>query len=148
MIKFHAFSAFSELESKTAITYGSQLVVNNAIELAELFGVSSLIIGSTIIAIGTSLPEIAGTISAAKMRKPDIVFGNIFGSNLFNIGLVGGVAISISPGGILTDVDYQMFLMYFVSFLVIFLSRNLIKRNNILSYAFTGFYILFLISLF
>ena len=96
--------------------------MNNAIELAELFGVSSLIIGSTIIAIGTSLPEIAGTISAAKMRKPDIVFGNIFGSNLFNIGLVGGVAISISPGGILTDVDYQLFLMYFVSFLVIFLS--------------------------
>jgi len=134
--------------SLIATIYGSQLVVNNAIELAELFGVSSLIIGSTIIAIGTSLPEVAGTISAAKMRKPDIVFGNIFGSNLFNIGLVGGVAISISPGGILTDVDYQMFLMYFVSFLVIFLSRNLIKRNNILGYAFTIFYILFLISLF
>ena len=134
--------------SLIATIYGSQLVVNNAIELAELFGVSSLIIGSTIIAIGTSLPEVAGTISAAKMRKPDIVFGNIFGSNLFNIGLVGGVAISISPGGILTDVDYQMFLMYFVSFLVIFLSRNLIKRNNILGYAFTVFYILFLISLF
>lgn len=134
--------------SLIATIYGSQLVVNNAIELAELFGVSSLIIGSTIIAIGTSLPEIAGTISAAKMRKPDIVFGNIFGSNLFNIGLVGGVAISISPGGILTDVDYQMFLMYFVSFLVIFLSRNLIKRNNILGYAFTVFYILFVISLF
>ena len=134
--------------SLIATIYGSQLVVNNAIELAELFGVSSLIIGSTIIAIGTSLPEVAGTISAAKMRKPDIVFGNIFGSNLFNIGLVGGVAISISPGGILTDVDYQIFLMYFVSFLVIFLSRNLIKRNNILGYAFTVFYILFLISLF
>jgi len=134
--------------SLIATIYGSQLVVNNAIELAELFGVSSLIIGSTIIAIGTSLPEVAGTISAAKMRKPDIVFGNIFGSNLFNIGLVGGVAISISPGGILSDVDYQMFLMYFVSFLVIFLSRNLIKRNNILGYAFTVFYILFLISLF
>ncbi len=134
--------------SLIATIYGSQLVVNNAIELAELFGVSSLIIGSTIIAIGTSLPEIAGTISAAKMRKPDIVFGNIFGSNLFNIGLVGGVAISISPGEILSVIDYQMFLMYFVSFLVIFLSRNLIKRNNILGYAFTVFYILFVISLF
>ena len=58
--------------SLIATIYGSQLVVNNAIELAELFGVSSLIIGSTIIAIGTSLPEVAGTISAAKMRKPDI----------------------------------------------------------------------------
>ena len=75
-------------------------------------------------------------------------WNQIGGLTLASIGLVGGVAISISPGGILTDVDYQMFLMYFVSFLVIFLSRNLIKRNNILGYAFTVFYILFLISLF
>ena len=64
--------------SLLATLYGSQLVVDNAVAIAELFGVSSLIIGSTIIAIGTSLPEVAGTISAAKMRKPDIVFGNIF----------------------------------------------------------------------
>ena len=86
--------------SLLATLYGSQLVVDNAVAIAELFGVSSLIIGSTIIAIGTSLPEVAGTISAAKMRKPDIVFGNIFGSNLFNIGLVGATAIMISPGEI------------------------------------------------
>ena len=86
--------------SLLATLYGSQLVVDNAVAIAELFGVSSLIIGSTIIAIGTSLPEVAGTISAAKMRKPDIVYGNIFGSNLFNIGLVGATAIMISPGEI------------------------------------------------
>ena len=118
--------------SLLATLYGSQLVVDNAVAIAELFGVSSLIIGSTIIAIGTSLPEVAGTISAAKMRKPDIVFGNIFGSNLFNIGLVGATAIMISPGEISSVIDYQLFIMYFVSFIVIFLSRNLIKRNNLL----------------
>ena len=134
--------------SLLATLYGSQLVVDNAVAIAELFGVSSLIIGSTIIAIGTSLPEIAGTISAAKIRKPDIVFGNIFGSNLFNIGLVGATAIMISPGEISSVIDYQLFIMYFVSFIVIFLSRNLIKRNTLLGYLFIVAYILFLVSLF
>ena len=134
--------------SLLATLYGSQLVVDNAVAIAELFGVSSLIIGSTIIAIGTSLPEVAGTISAAKMRKPDIVFGNIFGSNLFNIGLVGATAIMISPGEIGSVTDYQLFIMYFVSFIVIFLSRNVIKRNALLGYLFILAYILFLVSLF
>ncbi len=134
--------------SLLATLYGSQLVVDNAVALAELFGVSSLIIGSTIIAIGTSLPEVAGTISAAKMRKPDIVFGNIFGSNLFNIGLVGATAIIISPGEISSVIDYQLFIMYFVSFIAIFLSRNVIKRNSLLGYLFIVAYILFLFSLF
>jgi len=134
--------------SLLATLYGSQLVVDNAVEIAELFGVSSLIIGSTIIAVGTSLPEVAGTISAAKMRKPDIVFGNIFGSNLFNIGLVGATAIMISPGQIGSVIDYQLFIMYFVSFIVIFLSRNVIKRNSLVGYLFIIVYILFLISLF
>ena len=134
--------------SLLATLYGSQLVVDNAVAIAELFGVSSLIIGSTIIAIGTSLPEVAGTISAAKMRKPDIVFGNIFGSNLFNIGLVGATAIMISPGEISSVIDYQLFIMYFVSFIAIFLSRSVIKRNSLLGYLFIVAYILFLFSLF
>ena len=134
--------------SLLATLYGSQLVVDNAVAIAELFGVSSLIIGSTIIAIGTSLPEVAGTISAAKMRKPDIVYGNIFGSNLFNIGLVGATAIMISPGEISSVIDYQLFIMYFVSFIVIFLSRNVIRRNSLLGYLFIAAYILFLVSLF
>ena len=134
--------------SLLATLYGSQLVVDNAVAIAELFGVSSLIIGSTIIAIGTSLPEVAGTISAAKMRKPDIVFGNIFGSNLFNIGLVGATAIMISPGEISSVIDYQLFIMYFVSFIAIFLSRNVIKRNSLLGFLFIVAYVLFLFSLF
>lgn len=131
-----------------ATIFGSSLVVNNAIDLAELFGISSLIIGVTVVALGTSLPEVAGTIAAARLKKPDIVFGNIFGSNLFNIGLVGATAIMISPGEISSVIDYQLFIMYFVSFIVIFLSRNVIKRNSLLGYLFIVAYILFLISLF
>ena len=80
--------------------FGSSLVVDNAIAIADLFNISSLIVGVTIIAIGTSLPEVAGAISAARLKKPDLIMGNVFGSNLFNIGLVGGSAIIFKPGEI------------------------------------------------
>ena len=101
--------------------FGSSLVVDNAIAIADLFNISSLIVGVTIIAIGTSLPEVAGAISAARLKKPDLIMGNVFGSNLFNIGLVGGSAIIFEPGEISSNIDYQMFLMYFVSFLAVLL---------------------------
>ena len=65
------------LLSLGATIFGSSLVVNNATDLAELFGISSLIIGVTVVALGTSLPEIAGTIAAARLKKPDLIFGNI-----------------------------------------------------------------------
>ena len=100
------------------------MVVDNAIQLAELFGISSIVIGVTVVALGTSLPEVAGTISAARLKKPDLVFGNIFGSNLFNIGLVGGASIIIQPGNIESDVTIQMFMMYFISLVVIIISRS------------------------
>src|SRR5210317_1983 len=131
-----------------ATIFGSSLVVNNATDLAELFGISSLIIGVTVVALGTSLPEIAGTIAAARLKKPDLIFGNIFGSNLFNIGLVGGASIVIQPGNIELDVLVQMFLMYFVSFLVIFLSRNTLKRSPLIGFSMLGAYSLFIFSLF
>ncbi len=134
--------------SLAATIYGSSLVVDKAIELAELFNISSLIIGVTIVALGTSLPEVAGTIAAARLKKPDIVFGNIFGSNLFNIGLVGGASIAIQPGGIESDVTIQMFMMYFVSLVVIIVSRSTVKRSPLVGYSMLGAYSLFIFSLF
>ncbi len=115
--------------SLTATIFGSTLVVNNAINLAEYFNISSIIIGVTVVALGTSLPEIAGTIAAAKMKNPDIVFGNIFGSNLFNIALVGGMSVSIAPGIIETDVTNEMIFMLLVSILVVLLSRTVVKKS-------------------
>ena len=128
--------------------FGSTLVVDNAIAIAELFNISSLIVGVTIIAIGTSLPEVAGAISAARLKKPDLVMGNVFGSNLFNIGLVGGSAIIIEPGEIASNIDYQMFLMYFASFLAVLLTRYVIKRNIVLGVIFLLIYFGFIFSLF
>jgi len=136
------------LLSLIATIYGSSLVVDNAIQLAELFGISSIVIGVTVVALGTSLPEVAGTISAARLKKPDLVFGNIFGSNLFNIGLVGGASIIIQPGNIESDVTIQMFMMYFISLVVIIISRSTVKRSPLVGYSMLAAYALFIVSLF
>ena len=128
--------------------FGSSLVVDNAIAIADLFNISSLIVGVTIIAIGTSLPEVAGAISAARLKKPDLIMGNVFVSNLFNIGLVGGSAIIFEPGEISSNIDYQMFLMYFVSFLAVLLTRYVIKRNVLVGIIFIAAYFGFIFSLF
>ena len=136
------------LLSLGATIYGSSLVVNNAIKLAELFDISSIVIGVTVVALGTSLPEVAGTIAAARLKKPDIVFGNIFGSNLFNIGLVGGASIILQPGSIESDVSIQMFMMYFVSLVVIIISRSTVKRSPLVGYSMLTAYVLFIFTLF
>ena len=81
-----------------AMLYGADLTVVNASRLASYFGVSELVIGLTIIAVGTSLPELAATIISAIKREHDIAVGNVIGSNIFNLlGVMAGPAI-IAPG--------------------------------------------------
>ncbi len=75
----------------------SRLLVWGAVEIAQAFGVSDLIIGLTIVAIGTSLPELASSIIAARKGEHDIALGNILGSNLFNTLAVVGIAGMIHP---------------------------------------------------
>ena len=134
--------------SLTATIFGSTLVVNNAVSLAEYFNISSIIIGVTVVALGTSLPEVAGTIAAAKMKNPDIVFGNIFGSNLFNIALVGGVSVSIAPGIIESDVTAEMIIMLVASLIVILLSKTIVKRSYLIGFTALISYSIFIYTLF
>ena len=75
----------------------SRLLVWGAVFIAQSLGVSDLIIGLTIVAIGTSLPELASSIAAVKKNEHDIAFGNVLGSNLFNTLGVVGIAGAISP---------------------------------------------------
>lgn len=75
----------------------SKLLVWGAVEIAHYFGVSDLIIGLTIVAVGTSLPELASSITAARKKEVDLAVGNIIGSNLFNTLAVVGIAGTISP---------------------------------------------------
>ena len=136
------------LLSVVATIYGSKLVVDNAIELASIFNISSLVVGVVVVAFGTSLPEIVSTISAAKMNKPGIVFGNIFGSNLFNIGLVGGTSIIIAPGKIGFDISYQLLTMLLASIFVVIISKQNIRKNTGIGLGLLALYFLFIFSLF
>ncbi|HHJ16732.1 MAG TPA: calcium/sodium antiporter [Gammaproteobacteria bacterium] len=79
---------------------GSRLLVWGAVGIAQHFGVSDLVIGLTIVALGTSLPELAASITSALKNEPDIAIGNVIGSNMFNLLAVLGIPGLISPGPI------------------------------------------------
>ncbi len=80
-----------------AIILGSRAAVDGAVTLAELFGISERFIGLTIVALGTSLPELVTSVLAAKKGNADIAIGNIVGSNIFNILFVVGISACITP---------------------------------------------------
>ena len=79
------------------IIFGGDLVVDNACAIAAAFGLSETLIGLTIVAIGTSLPELVTSVTAARKGKADIAIGNIVGSNVFNILFVVGTTVLITP---------------------------------------------------
>lgn len=81
-----------------ALLVSSQMLVWGAVGIAAAFGISDLIIGLTIVAIGTSLPELAATVAAVRKGEHDMAVGGIVGSNLFNILGVLGIAAVIDPG--------------------------------------------------
>ena len=78
----------------------SRMLVWGAVGIAEALGVSNLVIGLTVVAVGTSLPELASSVVAARKGEHDIALGNVLGSNLFNILAVAGIAGSIHPAEI------------------------------------------------
>ena len=80
-----------------ALIVGSEFLVDNAVGLARLLGLSEAVIGLTIVAVGTSTPELATSIVAAIKKQPDIAIGNIVGSNIFNILGILGVASLVKP---------------------------------------------------
>ncbi len=88
------------------LIYGGHLVVNNAIGIAESFGISQKIIGLTVVAAGTSLPELATSVVAALKKNADIAVGNIIGSNIFNIFLILGASSMLKPIGF--DPNFNM----------------------------------------
>ncbi|PZX60181.1 cation:H+ antiporter [Algoriphagus ratkowskyi] len=79
------------------LVIGGKLVVDNAVAMAQSLGVSEKIIGLTIVAAGTSLPELATSVVASMKKNNDIAIGNIIGSNIFNIFLILGVSSMINP---------------------------------------------------
>ena len=102
--------------------FGGKWTVEGAIEIAAAFGLSEFLISATIIAIGTSLPELVTSIMAALKKEVDLAVGNIIGSNIFNIFFVLGLTAVIVPirfsSSILIDV---IFLLIATAFLFIFM---------------------------
>jgi cation:H+ antiporter len=82
------------------LVLGSRWLVEGAVAVATTLGVSQLVIGLTVVAIGTSLPEIATTVMAALRGQRDMAVGNVIGSNLFNILSILGISALVAPGGI------------------------------------------------
>jgi cation:H+ antiporter len=129
---------------------GSRWLVDGAVAMAQFFGLSELIIGLTIIAAGTSLPEVATSVIASLRRERDIAVGNVIGSNIFNILAVLGLSSLISPNGIAVSTaalnfDIPVMIAVAVACLPIFITRHLIARWE--GALFLGYYVAYTLYL-
>lgn len=110
----------------------SRLLVWGAVSIAHYFGVSDLLIGLTIVAIGTSLPELASSIAAVRKGENDIALGNVLGSNLFNTLAVVGIAGLISPMKADPEILYRdLPIMAFLTLILIPMAFRRQKENRI-----------------
>jgi len=151
--EFEAKEIFFALVSLTALIIGAQVTVENAEKLALLFGISETVIGLTIIAVGTSLPELAASLAALYKQKGQMIVGNIIGSNVFNIvtvmPIIGfGIQASIDPQIIANDIWYlivlsALFLM--IAALQTKISASMLKVGGTLL---IGIYSFFVFSIF
>lgn len=87
-----------------ALVVGASLLVDAAVEIASGFGISDSVVGLTIVAVGTSLPELATSVFAALRRQADIAIGNVVGSNIFNVFGIAGVVASVKPVSVPGDI--------------------------------------------
>ena len=118
----------------TTHLYAPTLFGSSSSSIARTFGMSESFIGLTIVAAGTSLPELATSVAAALKKQPEIAVGNIVGSNIFNIFLILGVSSTITPiriGGV-TALDFLVMIaagLMLCSFAVLF-GQRIIKRGE------------------
>ena len=119
---------FYLLLSLGMLIYGSTCFINGATQIATALGVSAYVIGLTLAALGTSLPELAASIQSARKGKFDFIVGNIIGSNLFNIAIAMSIAGIISSSHIESDALLRDILMLGLSTLVLYL---IIQSNSI-----------------
>ncbi len=126
------------------LVFGSRWLVESAVSIATSFGVSELVIGLTIIAAGTSLPEVATSIIASIRKQEDIAVGNVVGSNIFNILIILGLSAIIAPGGIQVNpaamsFDIPFMLAVAVACLPLFFTGYRIERWE--GFVFLGYYV-------
>jgi len=132
------------------IYFGGRWVVNGAVFIAGEFGLSEYLISATIIAIGTSLPELVVCVSAALKKNMDIAVGNIVGSNIFNILWVFGIIPLINPIKIPEFVGFDIGIMFFATlllfvFMFMWSKHKLQKKEGIIFISLYVLYIAYLI---
>lgn len=113
-----------------AIIGGGQMVVNSATDLAYRFGMSETLVGLTIVAVGTSLPELVTSVVAAKKGESEIALGNVLGSNILNIGFILGSSGVIHSIGVKMENVYDMLFLILMSavFLIPLWIRETVSR--------------------
>ena len=108
---------------------GADILVDSATVIARTFGISETVIGLTLVAVGTSMPELATTVMAAIHRQADVALGNVIGSNLFNLLAIIGVAALVAPIPVDSQfLTYDLWVMLAASLLLIpfvFLRQNI-----------------------
>lgn len=128
-----------------ALALGSRMMVEGAVNLARMVGVSELVIAITLVAFGTSLPELAASISAAYHRETDLAIGNVVGSNIANLLLILGVTAFVQPIEVNSaDVRLEFVVMLaFAVLLIPFLRHQRLGRRQ--SALFLGAYVAFIV---
>lgn len=130
------------------IIYGGNFVVDSASEIAANFGLSETLIGLTVVAFGTSLPELVTSIVASRKGENDLAIGNVVGSNIFNILMILGISTSIHPVALQPSAVYDCIILMVFSILVLFFcwSKKRLARGEgifmIILYAFYTAYII------
>ncbi|MDV6377767.1 calcium/sodium antiporter [Sporosarcina sp. GW1-11] len=128
-----------------AIIFGGDLVVDNGTEIAYSLGMSETLVGLTIIAIGTSLPELVTSITAALKKESEIALGNIIGSNIFNILFVLGISSAISPLAVNGKVLIDVVFMIVLTVVLLIFSRTGYKVGKREGFVLAASYIIYLV---
>lgn len=111
--------------------YGAQLLVDGGVAIATRFGIPTLVIGSTVVAFGTSMPEFTVNIQSALAGKTDLALGNILGSNLFNIAAIIGIVALITPLAVSDDSRRKDFPMCLIGAVMIGVAGNQLYLDGI-----------------
>lgn len=131
------------------LIFGGDLLVRSAVSFAEKFGVSSFLIGVTVVSFGTSVPELMVSIQAAMDQAADIAIGNVLGSNIANIALVLGVSVVIRPLSVTTNtykLSWWVMLISSLLFILFLLDNVITKMEGLLLIAGLFFFIIFSIK--
>lgn len=124
-----------------AILYGSELLVKGAVNLAKIFGVSEAIIGLTIVAIGTSMPELATTVVASIRKQNGVALGNVVGSNIWNIVFIMGATSTIVDVEVVRQIMvYDIWVMLFATVVLLPIMMTQSKLNKIEGWLFLLLY--------